>query len=416
MIDLAKLREFPEQYSALIGIKDASYNVARLLELDARARAVQVEVEQLRNQRNLLAKRTAQGVINDQIRHEGQSLHEEIKLQEALFEKLYAEFRDYYLRCPNIPLPDVPWGNKENNQVISTFGKPTQFSFEPRHHVALNDIVRWFDFVAAAHMTGSQFVLYRTEGARLLYTLALLMMQHNEEHGYTLVIPPDLVTEKSLEGASNFPRFRDAVYAVPEDGLYLTPTAEVNLTNLYRDYCFNEEELPVRLTAWTSCFRREAGTYGASERGLIRIHQFEKVELYTLCTPTQAQQEHERMIACAELLLRRLGLHYRVSLLAGQDCSFAAAKTYDIEVWMPGQKEYKEVSSSSYCTDFQARRCNIKFRCSGEKKSSLVHTLNTSSLALPRVMVALMETYQQPDGSIQLPPVLDEIIWVRKGV
>jgi len=227
-------------------------------------------------------------------------------------------------------------------------------------------------------------------------------------HGFEPVLPSALINEKSLEVSGNFPKFKDQVYAT-NDGLYLIPTSEVCLANMYRDHIFTPEDLPIRMTAWTSCFRREAGGYGANERGLIRIHQFEKVELVTLCEPEKSAQELERMLACAEDILQKLGLHYRVSLLAAQDTSFQSAKTYDIEVWLPGQKEYYEVSSVSNCTDFQARRGMIRYKKSSDKKTILVHTLNGSSLALPRLMVALMETYQQPDGSIKLPDVLKQI-------
>jgi len=231
-----------------------------------------------------------------------------------------------------------------------------------------------------------------------------LMLKNNKKYCYRLMLPPDVVNYKSLEVASNFPRFIDQVYAISADDLYLSPTAEVGLTNVYRDHIFRMNELPIRMTAWTSCFRREAGGYGATERGLIRIHQFEKVELYTLCVPENSEQEHERMLACAENILQQLGLHYRVSLLAGQDCSFASSKTYDIEVWLPGQQMYYEVSSISNCTDFQARRGAMRYK--DGNKTRLVHTLNGSSLALPRLIVALMETYQQADGTIVLPEIL----------
>jgi len=219
-------------------------------------------------------------------------------------------------------------------------------------------------------------------------------------------LPSALLNAKSLEVASNFPKFKEQVYALPEDGLYLTPTSEVNLANLYRDKILMADELPIRMTSWTSCFRREAGTYGAHERGLIRIHQFEKVELYSICEPKDSQAEQDRMVACAEDILQQLGLHYRISLLAMQDCSFPSAKTYDIEVWLPGQNAYYEVSSVSNCTDFQARRGLIRFKKSVDQKTQLTHTLNGSSLALPRLMVAIMEVFQQPDGSVQIPEVL----------
>jgi seryl-tRNA synthetase len=220
------------------------------------------------------------------------------------------------------------------------------------------------------------------------------------------MLPPYLVNEKSLMVAGNFPKFKDQVYAVPADNLYLIPTAEVNLANVYRDQILSASQLPISMTSWTSCFRREAGGYGAHERGLIRIHEFEKVELVTICEPEKSAQELDRIVACAESILKALGLTYRVSLLATQDCSFQSAKTFDIEVWMPGQKAYYEVSSCSNCTDFQARRGSIRYRPSSIAKPTLVHTLNGSSLALPRLMVALMETYQQADGSIHIPEIL----------
>ena len=259
-------------------------------------------------------------------------------------------------------------------------------------------------------MAGSQFVMYKGMGAQLVYALTRFMLKNNLKHGFEIMLPPCVTNETSLLVASNFPKFRDQVYAIPEDHLYLSPTAEVVLTNLYREHIFGDDQLPKRMTAWTSCFRREAGGYGATERGLIRIHQFEKVEIYTICEPEQAYKEHEHMLACAEDILQQLGLHYRVSLLAAQDCSFASAKTYDIEVWLPGQNCYYEVSSSSNCTDFQARRGSIRYKTRGMKKPELVYTLNTSSLAVPRLMVALLETYQRADGTVELPEILNQFM------
>ncbi len=255
-------------------------------------------------------------------------------------------------------------------------------------------------------MTGSNFVLYKNDGVKLIYALTMLMLKHNQEHGYSLVLPPYLVNEESLTIASNFPKFREQVYKVTEDQLFLTPTAEVSLANMYRDNIFTQQELPMRMTAWTSCFRREAGAYGANERGFIRIHQFEKVELYTYCEPENSDQELDRMVACAEDILQKLGLHYRISLLAAQDCSFPSSKTFDIEVLFPSQNKYMEVSSCSNCGDFQARRGGMRYRENSMSKPRLVHTLNASSLAIPRLMVALMETYQQEDGTIKLPEIL----------
>lgn len=408
MIDLQLLREQPEKVFDLIARKDPNYSSRKLFDLDAQHRAYQVKIDDLRAQKNQLAKQAQQGVTSE-LREKSQSITEEIKALESLMKQIHEEFMQLYLWCPNLVMEDVPLGNKESNRVVKEVGVQPQFNFPIKNHVELGVALNWFDFEAAARMTGAQFALYKNEGVTLMYALMMFMLNNNMRHGYSPILPPYLVNEKSLEGAGNWPRFKDEIYALPADQLYLTPTSEVNLSNLYRDTIFSVEDLPVRMTAWTSCFRREAGGYGASERGLIRIHQFEKVELYAITSPTESQQEQDRMIACAEAILKALNLHYRISLLAAQDCSFSSAKTYDIEVWMPGQKEYKEVSSVSNCTTFQARRCGIRFKEQAGGKTNLVHTLNASSLALPRLMVALMETYQQADGSILMPEVLRSV-------
>lgn len=416
MIDLHFMRENPQLFSDLVLRKEPNFNVERLITLDKQLREAQRTAEDLRHQRKNIAAQGSTQSISDAAREQARGLHQKLKDAEQAIEQLHNEFKTLYLCCPNLPVDDVPIGDKDANVVVKVHGSKPEFPFTPQHHLALNEKLAWFDFAAAARMTGSQFVWYNTEGASLLYTLSLLMIQHNQHRGYQLVRPPYLVNEASLEIAAQFPKFRDGVYSIRDEDLYLTPTSEVNLTAFYRDHVFAHEQLPVRMTALTSCFRREAGTYGASERGLIRIHQFEKAEIYTICTPEQGIAEHERMIACAEELLQMLGLHYRVSLLATQDSSFSAAKTYDLEVWMPGQGEYREVSSSSLCTDFQSRRSAIKYKPSVSSKSQLTYTLNTSSLALPRIMVALMETYQQADGSVKLPSILDSVTWTRSTI
>lgn len=344
--------------------------------------------------------------MTPELRAESTKAGGELKEKEDSVKDLEHRFMKLYLSCPNIPQEDIPVGGKEANKVIKEVGVQPTFSFPVKNHVELAKELHWLDFDAAAVMTGSNFALYKGDAVKLLYALTMLMLKNNIKHGYQPILPPYLVNEKSLEVASNFPKFRDQVYGLKDDALYLTPTAEVNLTNLYRDQILTAEQLPIRMTSWTSCFRREAGTYGAAERGLIRIHQFEKVELYTLSKPQDSNDELEKMLVCAQEILQKLGLHYRISLLATQDCSFASARTYDIEVWMPGQKAYYEVSSVSNCTDFQARRGLIRYKKNSESKAELVHTINGSSLALPRLMVAIMETYQQQDGSISIPDVL----------
>lgn len=407
MIDLALLRDEPERVTALLKKKDPSFDVERLHTLDAQVREIRADVEQMRRKKNELAKAARSGVT-EELRAESVAISATLKEKEQLLCELEKQFQVLYLSCPNLPDPQLPEGNKEANKVVKTVGQKPVFNFPVKNHVELGEKLGWFDFGAASRMAGSNFALYKEDAAKLLYSLTMFMIKNNIKHGYKLILPSVLVNSKSLEVTGNFPKFKDQVYAVPEDNLFLTPTAEVSLTNLHRDQIFMSDELPKRMTAWTSCFRREAGTYGAHERGLIRIHQFEKVELVTLCEPNNSAQEQERMLACAEEILQKLGLHYRVSLLAMQDCSFQSARTYDIEVWLPGQNAYYEVSSVSNCTDFQARRGLIRYKKSPEDKTQLVHTLNGSSLALPRLMVAIMEVYQQADGSIAIPEILKQ--------
>ncbi|MCL5875905.1 MAG: serine--tRNA ligase [Candidatus Dependentiae bacterium] len=402
MIDLTLLREKSAETIALLQKKDPSFDAQKLYELDSAVRKIRLEVEALRHTKNELAQKAKSG-ITPELREQSIAIGKQLKHQEESLVTIEQEFMHLYLACPNLIEADLPEGGKEANKVVKTWGEKKQLGFTPKNHLELGTKLGWLDFEAAAVMTGGQFAFYKQDAVKLLYNLTMLMLKNNNKYGYQMMLPPYLVNEKSLEVASNFPKFKDQVYAVQEDGLYLIPTSEVSLTNLYRNQIIPGDELPLRMTSWTSCFRREAGGYGASERGLIRIHQFEKVELYTLCKPADAHSEQERMLACAENILQTLGLHYRVSLLAAQDCSFPSARTYDIEVWLPGQNQYYEVSSVSNCTDFQARRGMIRFRQAPDSKPELVYTLNGSSLALPRLMVALLEVYQQEDGSVALP-------------
>lgn len=412
MIDLALLRKQPALVIELLKKKEPQFDAARLYELDRQVIHMRQEVESLQAHKNKLAQQGKQGVT-EQLREESIALGKELKEKTAQLALLEEEYKLLHLQCPNIPDAALPLGNKEANKVIKTIGEKPTFNFPIKNHVELGTALGWFDFERAAQMAGSNFALYKGGAVRLLYSLTELMVQHNMLNGYEPILPPALVNEQSLEVASNFPKFRDQVYEIPKDKLYLIPTSEVSLTNLYRDHIFMADQLPVRMTSWTSCFRREAGSYGSTERGLIRIHQFEKAELYTMCAPEDSEREHEKMLACAEAILKLLGLHYRVSLLAMQDCSFPSAKTYDIEVWLPGQNTFMEVSSCSNCTDFQSRRGMIRYRKHADEKPQLVHTLNASSLAVPRLMVALMETYQQPDGTIALPEILLKSGWWR---
>lgn len=407
MIDLTQLRKDPQRISMLIARKDPNFPIQELCTLDNDLRQVRLSVESLRQQKNELASQAKSG-ITEQIRNTSIAISKQLKQEEEKLESLERTFQELYLHCPNIPDEEIPQGFKEANKVIKVVGEKPLFSFPVKNHLELGTALGWLDFQAACVMAGANFPLYKDDAVLLLYALTMLMLKNNMKHGFKPVMVPYVVNEQSLVVASNFPKFKDQVYHITQDGLYLIPTSEVSLASMYRDHIFQIKDLPVRMTSWSSCFRREAGGYGATERGLIRIHQFEKLELFTLCEAEKSAQEQERMLTCAEDILQQLGLHYRISLLAAQDCSFPSAKTYDIEVWLPGQQTYYEVSSISNCTDFQARRGAIRYRKQVEGKPDLVHTLNGSSLALPRLMVALMETYQQADGTIDLPPLLKQ--------
>ncbi len=409
MIDMVLLRNYPEEYTKKILKKDPSFDVSGLCSLDGQLRQVLANVELLRQKKNELAQQAKSGVT-DAVRQESIVVGKALKDAEAEFEIVQKSFQLLYLTCPNIPFDDIPEGNKEANKVVKTYGEKPVITFPIKGHLELAQINGWFNLEAAAKMAMSGFVYYQKDGLRVLYALAMFMLHNNRKHGFEMVLPPAVANEETLTTSGNFPKFKEDVFTIGADNLYMIPTSEVCLASLYRDEILQASELPIRLTSWTSCFRREAGNYGKMERGLIRIHQFEKVELVSLCKPQDSSIELEKMVACAESILQQLGLHYQISLLAAQDCSFQSAKTYDIEVWLPGQNRYYEVSSASNCTDFQARRGKIRYKEVGADKTTLVHTLNASSLALPRLMVALMETYQQPDGSIRVPAVLEKFM------
>lgn len=409
MIDLNLLRLDPQKTKKIILKKEPSFNVDMLIALDEQVRLLRIDVEKIRKEKNDLAALGSKGASLEN-RERAIVLGKELKDLEIKLELLEKDLKALWLSCPNLVQDDLPVGGKEANKVVKTHGVMPQFTFTPKNHLELNAIASWFDLDIAARIAGSQFVFYNEMGAKIIYALTQLMLKNNAKHGYKPVIPPVLASEKTLYNAGNLPKFAGDFYTVNDEDLCLIPTAEVSLTNVYADTILPVDQLPKRMAAWTSCFRREAGGYGSAERGLIRIHQFEKVEIYAVTEPTKSGEELERMVTCAEEILQQLGLHYRVSLLATGDCSFSSARTYDLEVWMPGQKSFYEVSSCSNCTDFQARRAGIRYRKTADSKPMLAHTLNASSLALPRLMVAIMETFQQEDGSIVLPAVLQEII------
>lgn len=406
MINLHLLRDSFDDVAAALAKKDPHFPLGQLRDLNESVRSQQLAVEELRSQKKSFSK----GPVTDEIRQQSIALGQQLKSAEENLVAAEAELNELWLRCPNPPEDMVPVGNKESNQVVRSWGEAPSFSFPVKNHLELNETNQWFDMQAGTKMSGAQFVFYKEMGTKVLYALTQMMLKNNAKHGFTPVLPPYLVKQQSLYNSGNLPKFAGDFYDVEGEDLSLIPTAEVSLTNVHAGEILGLEDLPKRYTAWTSCYRREAGGYGSLERGLIRIHQFEKVELYALTLPDQADKELDRMIACAEDLLQQLGLSYQVSLLAGQDCSFGSAKTYDIEVWLPGQDKHYEVSSASNCTDFQARRAKIRYRSQDMKKPALVNTLNASSLALPRLMVAIMEQGQQADGSIVLPDALQQML------
>jgi seryl-tRNA synthetase len=321
-----------------------------------------------------------------------------------------AKLRDILTGIPNLPHDSVPVGKTaEDNVEVRRWGTPPQFDFTPRPHWELGEALGILDLERAAKITGARFAVYWDMGAKLERALANFMLDlHTREHGYTEVLPPFMVNAESLYGTGNLPKFEADLFKVPfnEKNLYLIPTAEVPVTNLYRDETLDGARLPISLTAYTPCFRSEAGSYGKDVRGIIRQHQFQKVELVKFTKPEQSYEEHDKLTKNAEEVLQKLGLHYRTVVLSTGDMGFSSAKTYDIEVWLPGQGLFREISSCSNFEAFQARRANIRYRPEGAKKSEFLHTINGSGLAVGRTWVAIVENYQQADGSVVIPEVL----------
>lgn len=330
---------------------------------------------------------------------------DEVKALELDLKKAEEEFKAKIEVLPNIPDEDLLSGEKENNQVIKMVGEKPSFDFPIKDHVELGKELGMFDFETAAKVSGANFSMYRGVGAQLEWALINYFISEHIKSGYEMIIPPNLVVEQSAYAAGQLPKFKEDVYWV-QDGLCLIPTAETVLTNIYRDAVVDEKDLPRKFFAYTPCYRREAGSYRANEKGLIRVHQFNKVEMYQFTTENQSKEAFEELVAKAEALVANLGLHYRVEKLAAGDCSAGSARTYDIEVYMPSLDTYYEVSSVSNVTDYQARRGNMRYKPADGGKLKYMHTLNGSGLATSRLMVALVETYQQADGSIIVPEVL----------
>lgn len=414
MLDLRLFREEPERVRDGLmrrGLGAADSIVSRVRGLDERRRAAIAEADALRARRNEVSKeigrRKQRGEDAETEIAEMRQVGERIAELERETETYEAAIREILLETPNLPLPEVQAGGVEANETLRTWGEPRSFDFEPRPHWELGADLEILDLPRAAKISGSGFPLLSGPGARLQRALIDFMLDvHTREHGYLELRTPYLVTEESLIGTGQLPKFRDESYVVERDALWLIPTAEVPITNLHRDEILAPEAVPLRYTAYTPCFRREAGAAGADTRGLLRVHQFDKVELVRYERPDRSREALEELTAEAEQILRRLGLHYRVVRLAAGDLGFAGAMTYDLEVWAPGVQKWLEVSSCTTFGDYQARRANLRFRPAAGAKPEFVHTLNGSGVALPRTLVALLESGQQADGSVRIPEAL----------
>lgn len=406
MINLKLFRENPN-LKDLIKLKDPNFDVDSMINLYNESISLKINLDNLLNQSNEIAKSGKSGKITDEIKEKARTLNYEISNIKLKYEEIENKLNYLYLRCPNIIDPSIPKGGKEKNLIIKTEGEKPNFEFNPLNHVELLELEekKQIDFSIGAKITRAGFPFYRNKAAKILYKLCDIFLKHNESKGFEIIIPSHLISKEAITAASNLPKFEEDVFCT-KDNLYLIPTAEVSLTYIHSNEILNEEELPIRYTAWSNCFRAEAGGYGSNERGLIRINEFEKVELVSFCKQEESSNEHEKMLICAEELLKKLKLHYRVSLLSSEDCSFASSKTYDIEIWLPGQSQYKEVSSISNCTDFQSRRSKTRYKNKNTNDIKLVHTLNASSLAIPRVLVALLETYQTNDKKIDYDKII----------
>jgi seryl-tRNA synthetase len=370
------------------------------------------EVESLKHERKVDSDRIAE------MKRQGQDatgtivrmreVSQRIKDLDQELSEVEAEFQRALLLIPNIPHESVPLGrNSEDNPVVKRWGELPAFAFTPKPHWEIGEALRILDFERAARMTGARFALYWGMGARLERALITFMLDlHTGRHGYQEVLPPFMVNSTAMTGTGQLPKFKEDLFKLDGWDYYLVPTAEVPVTNIHQNEVLEEDQLPLRYTAYTPCFRSEAGSYGKDTRGLIRQHQFNKVELVKFTTPGRSYEELERLLLDAEEVLQELGLPYRVVTLCTGDMGFAAAKTYDIEVWLPGLGVFREISSCSNFEDFQARRANIRYRPRGKTKTALIHTLNGSGLAVGRTLVAILENYQQADGSVTVPPVL----------
>ena len=416
MLVLELIRKNPEFVKERLKTRGEGFEelVDKVMELDHERRSILRELESLRAERNAKSKEIGmlkrKGEDTSSLEEEVKKIKESIEAYEEKLASVEEKLRDLMLRIPNLPHKSVPIGKDESENVeVRRWGKPKDFSFEPRPHWEIGERLGIFDFERAGKISGSRFVILKDWGAKLERALINFMLDLHSRKGYKEVWPPHLVRPEILIGTGQLPKFEEELYKCERDDLYLIPTAEVPLTNLYRDEILSEEDLPIYMVSYTPCYRREAGSYGKDIRGIIRQHQFNKVELVKIVKPEHSYEELEKLTADAEDVLKLLGLPYRVVLLCTGDMGFASAKTYDIEVWFPSQGRYREISSCSNCEDFQARRMNTRYR-DAQGKLHFVHTLNGSGLAIGRTLAAILENYQQEDGSVVVPEALRDYL------
>lgn len=412
MLDARVIREDLARVKERMASRGIEIDWDEFLSLDRQRRDALGQLERLKERKNRLSgeigklKRT--GGDAAALMREVEEVTERIREAEPALGLVEERFDAFMLRLPNLPHPDVTRGRDANdNKEIRRWGEPTAFDFPVKSHWEIGEELGILDFTRAAKIAGARFALYRGAGAQLERALINFMLDlHTSKHGYKEMLPPALANRAALTGTGNLPKFEEDLFRIETPELFLIPTAEVPLTNIHRQEVLEREELPIKYTAYTPCFRREAGSYGQDVRGLIRQHQFNKVEMVKLCEPETSYDELESMVNDAGEVLRLLGLPYRVIELCTGDMGFAAAKTYDLEVWLPGQGTYREISSCSNCEDFQARRAQIRYRKENKGKPLFVHTLNGSGLAVGRTLVAVLENYQQRDGSVLIPEAL----------
>jgi seryl-tRNA synthetase len=411
MHDIAYIRANPADFDRQLARRGTEPQSAKILALDAEWRSCLQEAEQAQARRNeaskLIGEYKRRGESADALMAEVAALKEKLPALQERAKTLSEELEAVLSALPNGPAAEVPFGADETgNQQVRRSGDPRNFAFTPKEHFTLGEELGLMDFEAAAKLSGSRFAVLRGQLSRMERALGNFMLDiHTGTFGYTETSVPLLVRSTALYGTGQLPKFEEDLFRTTDDR-WLIPTAEVSLTNLVADSILEEEALPLRYTAWTPCFRSEAGSAGRDTRGLIRQHQFMKVELVSVTHPEKSSEEHERMTEAAETILKKLELPFRTMLLCSGDMGFSALKTYDIEVWLPGQQTYREISSCSNCGDFQARRMKARFRPAGEKQTRFVHTLNGSGMAVGRTLVAIMENYQQEDGSIAIPAAL----------